>query len=453
MTRIMNASDTDFAGKFSRLVEERREQAVDLRRAVSDIVDSVIREGDAALVALTERFDGVALRPETLRLSGAEIDALDAACPADTRAALALAIERVTAFHSRQRPTDESFMDASGIEAGWRWGPLDSAGLYIPGGKAAYPSTVYMNAIPARVAGVNRIAMTVPSPGGFLSPALIAAAKLCGITEIYRIGGAQAIAALAYGTPTIRPVDKIAGPGNAYVAEAQRQVFGRVGVGLVAGPSEILVIADSSNDPSIVAMDLLSQAEHDETAQAILITDDSAFARAVERAIDRHLADLPRAGIAGQSWERHGAIIVVDRLEDEAPRLANALAPEHLEIATHRPEAIFTAIRHAGSVFLGRLTCESLGDYAGGPNHVLPTGRGARFQSGLSVSDFMKRTTWLAASENGLRAIGPAVMTLARAEGLEAHARAVALRLEALNRQDEEPDEDHSPTCGHGCTH
>lgn len=431
MTRFMSLSDPDFQEKFSALVASRREQNPDIQATVRAILAQVREGGDAALIDLTRRFDRLALNPGQLRLSAEEIADLDAACPPPVRAALEHAIARVTAFHTAQRPLDHSGTDAEGIESGWRWRPVDSAGLYIPGGKAAYPSTVYMNAIPAQVAGVPRIAMTVPTPDGAIHPAIVAAARLCGISEIYRIGGAQAIATLAYGTASVPAVDIIAGPGNAFVSEAQRQVFGQVGIGLVAGPSEILIVADSRNDPQILAMDLLSQAEHDETAQAILIADDPAFAQAVAAAVGAHLAHLPRAAIAGASWAAHGAVIVVGSLLRDAPALVDALAPEHLEIATENPQALFERIRHAGSVFLGRHTPESLGDYAGGPNHVLPTGRSARFQSGLGVTHFMKRTTWLCATERGLRRTGPTAATLARAEGLEAHALSVDLRLRA----------------------
>ncbi|HUZ65517.1 MAG TPA: histidinol dehydrogenase, partial [Acetobacteraceae bacterium] len=382
----------------------------------------------AALCEYTARFDRLALTPATIAVPAAEIAAAAAAIPAELLAALDLAATRIEAFHRAQLPADLRMTDAAGLTLGMRWGALDAVGLYVPGGKAAYPSSVLMNALPARVAGVGRIAMCVPAPDGVLNPLVLAAAQRAGVSEIYRVGGAQAVAALAYGTATIAPVDRIVGPGNAYVAEAKRQVFGRVGIDSIAGPSEVVVLADAANDPRRVAVDLLAQAEHDEAAQAILITDDAAFADAVTAAVAAELPTLPRAAIAGASWADHGAVILV-RNWDEAVALTNRLAPEHLEIMVAEPEALFARIRHAGAAFLGAFCPEAVGDYVAGPNHVLPTGRTARFASGLSVFDFLKRTTWVAADAAALGAVGPAAIALAEAEGLHAHARSIALRL------------------------
>ncbi len=426
----MSTADADFAQHFAALLAEARDTTENVAEPVAAIIARVRAEGDAALADLTRQFDGHA---QKLRVTAAEVDAACAAIPPALMAALETAATRIEAFHRAQMPSDLRMTDDAGLTLGMRWGALDAVGLYVPGGKAAYPSSVLMNAIPARVAGVGRIAMCVPTPGGVLNPLVLAAARRAGVAEIYRVGGAQAVAALAYGTATIAPVDRIVGPGNAYVAEAKRQVFGRVGIDSIAGPSEVVVLADAVNDPAQVAMDLLAQAEHDEAAQAILITDDAGFADRVAAAVDAALATLPRAAIAGASWRAHGAIIVL-RDWDEAPALVDRLAPEHLEIMTAAPEALFARIRHAGAAFLGAWCPEAIGDYVAGPNHVLPTGRTARFSSGLSVFDFLKRTTWVASGAAGLAAVGPAAVALAEAEGLGAHARSVALRLERAGR-------------------
>ena len=417
-----------FETEFRALLEQARETTERVDAAVAAIIAEVRAGGDAALCDLTRRFDRMAVTPDRLRIGADEIEAAVAAVPADLHAALDLAATRIDKFHRAQLPADLRMTDAEGLTLGMRWTALDSVGLYVPGGKAAYPSSVLMNAIPARAAGVARIAMCVPTPGGVLNPLVLAAARRAGVTEIYRVGGAQAIAALAWGTGTIAAVDRIVGPGNAYVAEAKRQVFGRVGIDSIAGPSEVVVIADAAQDARRVAIDLLAQAEHDEAAQSILITDDEGFATAVAAAVAAELPTLPRAAIAGASWERHGAIIVV-RDWEEAAALADRLAPEHLQIMTADPAALFARIRHAGAAFLGPSCPEALGDYVAGPNHVLPTGRTARFASGLSVFDFLKRTTWLAGDDAALRRIGPAAMALAEAEGLQAHGRSIAVRL------------------------
>ena len=427
--RRLSTSEPGFPAAFDRLLAEARETTERVDRAVADIIAAVRAQGDAALVEYAARFDRVALTPERLRVSAAEIDAAAAGIAPALRDALDLAATRIEAFHCAQRPDDLRVTDPAGLTLGMRWTPLDAVGLYVPGGKAAYPSSVLMNAIPARVAGVGRVAMCVPSPEGALSPLVLAAARRAGVTEIYRVGGAQAVAALAYGTATIAPVDRIVGPGNAYVAEAKRQVFGRVGIDGIAGPSEVVVLADSANDPRLVALDLLAQAEHDEAAQAILIADDAGFADRVADAVAAELAGLPRAAIAGASWRAHGAIILV-RGWEEATDLVNRLAPEHLQLMLRDPETVFARVRHAGAAFLGAFCPEALGDYVAGPNHVLPTGRTARFASGLSVFDFLKRTTWVRADQAGLAAVGPAAVALAEAEGLDAHARSVARRLE-----------------------
>ena len=418
----------DFEAGFAALLDQARETTTRVDAPVAAIVAEIRARGDAALCAFTERFDRMAITPGRLRITEAEITAAIAEVPTPLMAALNVAAKRIEAFHRAQMPSDLRMTDAEGLTLGMRWGALDAVGLYVPGGKAAYPSSVLMNALPARVAGVGRVAMCVPTPGGVLNPVVLAAARLAGVDEIYRIGGAQAVAAMAWGTDTIKPVDRIVGPGNAYVAEAKRQVFGRVGIDNIAGPSEVVIIADASNNAGHVALDLLAQAEHDEVAQAILITDDASFADAVIAAVDQELATLPRVAIAGASWRDHGAVILV-RDFDEAAALANRLAPEHLQIMTPTPEALFAKIRHAGAVFLGRFAPEALGDYVAGPNHVLPTGRTARFASGLSVFDFLKRTTWVGADADALRLVGPAAVTLAEAEGLGAHARSIAVRL------------------------
>ena len=421
--------DNDFAERFVALQSMKREQSVDVNQAVATIIDDVRASGDAALIALTEKFDRQTLTAETLRISQAEIDAAVAACDGETKAALELAAGRIADFHARQKPEDERFTDAAGVEMGHRWGAVDAAGLYVPGGLANYPSSVLMNAIPARVAGVPRIVMVVPTPDGEVNPLVLVAAKLAGVDEIYRIGGAQAVAALAYGTDSIEPVNVIVGPGNAYVAAAKRQVFGQVGIDMIAGPSEILVVADGENDPAWMAADLLSQAEHDEVAQSIFICDDNDYADAVAAAVESALLTLPRQAIARASWENFGAILVVNDLTEEAPALVNQLAPEHLELAVSEPDALADKIRHAGAIFLGRHTPEAIGDYIAGPNHVLPTARAARYASGLSVLDFMKRSSLVKCDPDALAAIGPAAVRLAEEEGLDAHGRSISIRL------------------------
>lgn len=428
----LDAREPGFDAAFARLVADIRESDADVTAAVAAIIADVRARGDAALVELTARFDRLELSPERLAVSEAERAAAAAAVPEKVKAALELAAERIRAFHWRQMPRDDRFRDAAGVRLDQRWRPVAAAGLYVPGGKAAYPSSVLMNAIPAWTAGVPRMVMTVPTPDGVLDPAILYAAELSGVSEIYRVGGAQAIAALAYGTATIAPVDCITGPGNAYVAAAKRQVFGQVGIDAIAGPSEILVLADGANDPAWIAADLLSQAEHDEVAQAILVTDDAAFADRVVEAVAAHLAVLPRAGIAAQSWERYGAVILVPDLETALP-LVNRLAPEHLELAVAEPEPLLARIHNAGAIFIGRHTPEAVGDYVAGPNHVLPTGRTARFSSGLSVFDFLRRSAVIECDAAALAAIGPAAMALAEAEGLPAHALSIGIR---LNRRD-----------------
>jgi histidinol dehydrogenase len=424
----LDSRTPEFEAQFAALVDAGREADADVSGAVAGIIADVRARGDAALVDLTQRFDRLELVPATLRIAADEIDAAVAAVAPDLRSALETAADRIRSFHELQLPVDQRVTDSAGVTAGWRWSPIDAAGIYVPGGLASYPSSVLMNAIPARVAGVARIVMATPTPGGVVNPAVLAAARIAGVDEIYRIGGAQAIAALAFGTATVPRVDKITGPGNAYVAEAKRQLYGRVGIDMVAGPSEILVVADSGARPDWLAADLLSQAEHDPVAQAILITDDAALADAVAAAVETTLADLPSAGIARESWSRFGAIITLATLAD-APALIDRLAPEHLSLQVASPAVLFAAIRHAGSVFMGYRTPEAVGDYLGGPNHVLPTGRRARFSSGLSVTDFMKRTTFLDCSAAALAAIGPAAATLADSEGLPAHALSIRRRL------------------------
>jgi histidinol dehydrogenase len=428
MARRLDARAPDFAAHFSALISGKRETEQDVAEAVRAIIADVRYRGDAALIDLTAKFDGVTLTAETLRLSQAEIDAAEAQCDKAALDALDIAAKRIEVYHRRQLPKDDSFTDDTGAMLGWRWTSLDSVGLYVPGGTASYPSSVLMNAVPARVAGVARVAMVTPMGGGKLNPLVLAAAKRAGVKEIYRIGGAQAVAALAFGTSHIAAVDKIVGPGNAYVAAAKREVFGQVGIDSVAGPSEILVVADGKNNPDWIAADLLSQAEHDTSSQSILITDDADFAVKVEEAVERALQTLPRIAIAGASWNDNGAVIVVPDLKDAAP-LVDRIAPEHLEIATENPDELLKLVKHAGAIFLGRNTPEAMGDYIAGPNHVLPTARTARFSSGLSVLDFMKRTTLLSCSPQTINAIGPAAITLAEREGLDAHARSIAARL------------------------
>ena len=421
-----------FEAAFAALLSAKREDAPDVDEAVAAIIADVRARGDAAVIDLTARFDRLELTPGTLAFTAAEIDAAVAAVPADERAALELAAARIEAYHRRQMPADESWTDASGATLGWRWTPVAAVGLYVPGGLASYPSSVLMNAIPARVAGVERVVICAPTPDGVANPLVLLAARLAGVETVYRIGGAQAIAALAHGTATIPAVDKITGPGNAYVAAAKRRVFGRVGIDMIAGPSEILVIADAANDPDWIALDLLSQAEHDQSAQSILITDDAAFAAAVTRAVELRLETLERREIAGASWRDFGAVIVVRDL-DEAAALADRIAPEHLELCVADPEGLAARIRHAGAIFLGAWTPEAIGDYVGGPNHVLPTARSARFSSGLSVLDFLKRTTLARMTPGALRAVGPAAARLAASESLEAHGLSVLARLDRLN--------------------
>ncbi len=424
----LDRSSADFDPRFAAFLGAKREASADVERATRAIVDDVAARGDAALIEATKKFDRLDIDAKGLRVTTAEISAAVKACDKATLDALKFARDRIETFHRRQLPKDERFTDAQGVELGWRWSAIDAVGLYVPGGTAAYPSSVLMNAVPAKVAGVPRVVMVVPSPDGKLNPLVLAAAELGGVSEIYRVGGAQAVAALAWGTATIAPVAKIVGPGNAYVAAAKRLVFGKVGIDMIAGPSEVLVIADRTGNADWIAADLLAQAEHDASAQSILITDDARLATEVERAVESQLKTLPRADIARASWNEFGAIIMVKNLDD-AVTLANAIAAEHLEIMTADPEALSAKIRNAGAIFLGSHTPEAIGDYVGGSNHVLPTARSARFSSGLGVLDFMKRTSILKCGPDQLRALGPAAMTLGQAEGLEAHARSVGMRL------------------------
>ena len=423
--KMLTTAQAEFEAEFAKLMH-RAVTSPRVHDAVAEIITAIRAKGDAALLDYTKRFDRH--EPAALRVTEAEIKAAVAETPRELREALALAAKRIEAFHRAQLPRDMETTDETGATTGLRWGPLDAVGLYVPGGKASYPSSVLMNAIPARVAGVRRLVMTVPSPDGVLNPLVLAAADLAGVTEIYRVGGAQAVAAMAYGTQSIRPVDRTVGPGNAYVAEAKRQVFGQVGIDSIAGPSEVLIIADEDNDPVHVAYDLLAQAEHDEDAQSILITNSNAFAQAVEQAVNTALATLPRADIAKTSWARHGAIILVQNW-DEAEDLANRIAAEHVQLMVAEPRRVFARIRHAGAVFLGKSTPEAMGDYVAGPNHVLPTSGTARFASGLSVYDFLKRTTYVSLTPAALAVLGPAAITIAGAEGLTAHASSVAVRL------------------------
>lgn len=418
----------DFEEALGRLLAMKREVSQDVDEAVRAIIADVAERGDAAVIDYTRRFDGLELTPETLRVTPAEIEEALARCDAKTLAALETAKARIEAFHRRQRPEDVTFTDDLGVGLGWRWTAIEAVGLYVPGGTASYPSSVLMNAVPAKVAGVPRIVMVVPSPRGELNPLVLAAAHLAGVDEIYRIGGAQAVAALALGTQTIAPVAKIVGPGNAYVAAAKRRVFGTVGIDMIAGPSEVLVLADSSANPAWVAADLLAQAEHDTAAQSVLITDDAALADAVEQAVEDQLKTLPRAAIAGASWRDFGAVIVVGRLAEALP-IVDRFAPEHLEILAEDADSLAAGVRNAGAIFLGGYTPEAIGDYVGGSNHVLPTARSARFSSGLGVLDFMKRTSILRCGPEGLRALADAAIALGEAEGLDAHARSVAIRL------------------------
>mgnify|MGYP005988944291 FL=1 len=432
MPQFLDYSQPDFEAAFTALLSAKREESTDVDDTVADIIAQVRETGDAAVIALTQKFDRIALTPETLRITTAEVDAAVAEVSAEDRAALELAATRIRDYHARQLPEDAEWTDDAGATLGWRWTAVSAAGLYVPGGLASYPSSVLMNAIPAKVAGVERLAMVVPTPDGVLNPLVLLAARIAGVDEIYRIGGAQAVAALAYGTDTIPPVDKITGPGNAFVAAAKRRVFGKVGIDMIAGPSEILVIADADNDPDWIALDLLSQAEHDESAQSILVTTDAAFGQAVAAAVEKRLETLERRKIAGASWRDNGAIITVPDVAIAAA-LSNRIAPEHLELCVADVDALSTQITHAGAIFLGQWTPEAIGDYIGGPNHVLPTARSARFSSGLSVLDFMKRTTLARMSPQALRAIGPSAARLARSESLEAHGLSVTARLGKLN--------------------
>ncbi|WP_026757514.1 histidinol dehydrogenase [Sediminimonas qiaohouensis] len=432
MPQILDATQPDFEAAFAALLSAKREDSPDVDDIVAGIIADVRARGDAALIELTERFDRLSLSAATLAFTAKDIDAEIAKVPQADRDALELAADRIRAYHARQIPDDQSWTDPEGATLGWRWTPVSAAGLYVPGGLASYPSSVLMNAIPARVAGVERLAIAVPTPDGTANPLVLMAARLAGVDEVYRIGGAQAIAALAYGTETIAPVDKITGPGNAFVAAAKRRVFGKVGIDMIAGPSEILIVADADNDPDWLALDLLAQAEHDESAQSILITDDPALARAVEAAVAKRLETLERRDIAAASWRDFGAIITVPGLE-RAADLANRIAPEHLELCVAEAEALSDKIQHAGAIFLGPWTPEAIGDYVGGPNHVLPTSRSARFSSGLSVMDFMKRTTLARMTPAALGAIGPAAETLATSESLQAHGLSVRARLDKLN--------------------
>ena len=432
MPQFLDAQAADFEAAFTTLLNAKREDSPDVDAIVAGIIADVCARGDEAVLELTEKFDRIALTPDTMRVTADEVEEAASQVAPDVRAALELAAERITAYHSRQMPEDAKWTDEVGATLGWRWTPVSAAGLYVPGGLASYPSSVLMNAIPAKVAGVQRLAITGPTPDGILNPAVLLAAKLAGVDEIYRIGGAQAIAALAYGTNTIAPVDKITGPGNAFVAAAKRRVFGKVGIDMIAGPSEILVIADGDNDPDWIALDLLSQAEHDESAQSLLITTDAAFGQAVADAVDKRLETLERRAIAGASWRDFGAIITVPDLATAAA-LSDRIAPEHLELCVADPVALSKDITHAGAIFLGQWTPEAIGDYIGGPNHVLPTARSARFSSGLSVMDFVKRTTLAQMTPASLRAIGPGAEALAKSESLEAHGLSVTARLRKLN--------------------
>ena len=428
MTARLNSKDAGFAAAFDTLVDARRESDAGVAQDVAAIITDVRGRGDVALAELTAKFDRFDLDEQGWRIDRAQCAAARAALPLELNAALELAAARISAFHASQRPSDSETTDASGARLGSRWSAVDAAGVYVPGGRAAYPSSVLMNAIPARVAGVERLVMVTPTPDGIINPMVLAAADIAGVDEIWRIGGAQAIAALAHGTASIAPVDVITGPGNAWVAEAKRQLYGVVGIDMVAGPSEIVIVADGANNPAHIAADLLSQAEHDPTSQSILFTDSADFADAVAAAVEVHLTTLATASTARASWVDYGAIIIVPDCAAAMP-LVNRLAPEHLELAVDNPDALFAMVRHAGSVFLGRNTPEAIGDYVAGPNHVLPTGRRARFASGLSVLDFMKRTSFLSLNDASLAAIGPAAVALAQAEGLPAHALSVQLRL------------------------
>jgi histidinol dehydrogenase len=432
MPQFLSSSDANFETQFVALLGAKREDSPDVDQVVVDIIADVRRRGDAAVLELTAKFDRLMLTADALRFSEEDIAAECAKVSVEDRAALEMAADRIRAYHSRQMPDDQMWTDDVGATLGWRWTPVSAAGLYVPGGLATYPSSVLMNAIPAKVAGVGRLAITVPTPDGAVNPLVLLAARIAGVDEIYRIGGAQAIAALAYGTETIAPVDKITGPGNAFVAAAKRRVFGKVGIDMIAGPSEILVIADKDNDPDWIALDLLSQAEHDESAQSLLITDDAAFGQAVANAVEKRLETLERRDIARASWRDFGAVITVTDLE-EAVVLSDRIAPEHLELCVANADGLADKITHAGAIFIGAWTPEAIGDYIGGPNHVLPTSRTARFSSGLSVMDFVKRTTLARMTPDALAAIGPSAERLAKSESLEAHGLSVRARLDRLN--------------------
>src|SRR5579885_1082779 len=428
MPVLLDSRSADFAGRFRAFLGVKREAAADVETAVRGIIADVVARGDKALAELTLKFDRVDLGKLGLRVSAADIEAAEKACRPEAFAALKLARDRIEAYHRRQKPADERYSDPLGVEMGAKWTAIEAVGLYVPGGTAAYPSSVLMNAVPAKVAGCPRLVMVVPAPDGKLNPLVLAAAKLAGVDEVYRIGGAQAVAALAYGTETVKPVAKIVGPGNAYVAAAKRLVFGKVGIDMIAGPSEVLILADSTGKADWIAADLLAQAEHDESAQSILITDDDALAGNVAKAVEAQLKTLPRAKVAGASWNNFGAIITVAKLDD-AIALVDQVAPEHLEIEAADAERLAARVRNAGAIFIGAHTPEAIGDYVAGSNHVLPTARSARFSSGLSVLDFMKRTSLLKCGAEQLRALGPAAIALGEAEGLSAHARSVAIRL------------------------
>ena len=424
----LNSQSADFPARFRDFLGVKREASPDVEAIVRGIIADVRARGDAALAEFTAKFDRVDLAKIGLRVTPAELDAAEAKCKPEALAALTLARDRIEAYHKRQKPKDDRFTDPLGVEMGSRWTAIEAVGLYVPGGTAAYPSSVLMNAVPAKVAGCERLVMVVPAPDGKLEPLVLAAAKLAGVDEVYRIGGAQAVAALAYGTASIAPVSKIVGPGNAYVAAAKRLVFGQVGIDMIAGPSEVLILADKTGNANWIAADLLAQAEHDASAQSILITDDAALADDVEKAVESQLKTLPRKDIAAASWRDFGAIILVPKLDD-AIALVDRLAPEHLEIAAANADVLVPKIRNAGAIFIGAHTPEAIGDYVAGSNHVLPTARSARFSSGLGVLDFMKRTSLLKCGPDQLRALGPAAIALGEAEGLSAHARSVSIRL------------------------
>ena len=433
MTQFLTTNQVDFKTQFQALLSAKREDSPDVDAIVADIIADVRKRGDAAVTELTSKFDRLDLSSDKLVFTREEIIGYCSTVPTAERDALELAAERIRAYHAKQLPKDESWIDDAGVSLGWRWTPVSAAGLYVPGGLASYPSSVLMNAIPAKVAGVKRLAICVPTPDGIINPLVLLAAQIAGVDEIYRIGGAQAIAALAYGTETIAPVDKITGPGNAFVAAAKRRVFGKVGIDMIAGPSEILVIADSDNNPTWIATDLLAQAEHDESAQSILITDNEAFGHKVQAEVEQQLLTLPRRNIAGPSWRNFGAIIVVKSLK-EAVELSDRIAPEHLELCVADPDELAAKITHAGAIFIGAWTPEAIGDYVGGPNHVLPTARSARFSSGLSVMDFLKRTTLTKMTPMALAKIGPSAEILANSEGLQAHGFSVRARLDKITQ-------------------